>query len=172
MYQILRFEFDLTLPVLVLQWADSKLATVANPFKMALSSPKLGGYDYEFVEPPPDDLICLICTFVAKDPQQLTCCGKIYCQVCLEEQQKCSNRCAQCRKVGAASFEDQRSKSQPHKSLDYKIMIPKWLFLRYTYRLVNCRVYEEGVYGGGGGGGGQFLYRSHNVFSLTVQCVS
>ena len=120
---------------------------------MALSSPKLGGYDYEFVEPPPDDLICLICTFVAKDPQQLTCCGKIYCQVCLEEQQKCSNRCAQCRKVGAASFEDQRSKSQPHKSLDYKklIMKPKWLFLRYTYRLFNYRVYDPGgsLWGGG-----------------------
>ena len=79
---------------------------------MAVNTPKLGGYDCEFVETPPDDLICLICTFVAKNPQQLTCCGKVYCQVCLKEQQKRSNSCAQCRKEGAASFEDQRSTSR------------------------------------------------------------
>ena len=76
---------------------------------MASNIADLGGYDCNFVEQPSDDLICLICTFVAKDPQQLTCCGKIYCRACLVEHKKRSNVCPQCRESGT-SFEDKKSK--------------------------------------------------------------
>ena len=77
---------------------------------MASNTRKLGGYDLNFVEDPPDDLICLICTLMAKDPQQVTCCGKIFCRVCLTEHKKYSDACPQCRKVGGSDFMDQRSK--------------------------------------------------------------
>ena len=72
----------------------------------------VGGYVCEFVETPPDDLMCLICTFAAKDPHQLTCCGKICCQVCLEENKKSSmtNKCPQCRGDEVNSFADKMSK--------------------------------------------------------------
>ncbi len=39
------------------------------------------GYDYQFIEEPSDDLKCLICLCVARDPQQHGDggCGKIFC---------------------------------------------------------------------------------------------
>ncbi len=52
------------------------------------------GYDNNFTETPPDDLTCLICHNVARDPQQITCCGKLYCKACLQR----SNTCPTCKK--------------------------------------------------------------------------
>ena len=43
------------------------------------------GYDCKFVDAVPNSLICLICTFVAREPQQAICCGKIYCKRCLDD---------------------------------------------------------------------------------------
>ena len=71
----------------------------------------LGGYDTDiFVESPPDELLCLICTCVAKEPMQMSCCGKVYCKECLTELQKHSNKCPHCRKEGNG-FPDIRGKS-------------------------------------------------------------
>lgn len=36
-----------------------------------------------FVDQPPDDLLCKKCNHVAKNPQQLKCCGEFYCKSCL-----------------------------------------------------------------------------------------
>ena len=69
----------------------------------------LKGYDHQFVEPPPDDLLCLICLCVARDPQQINCCGKVLCKGCLEEHKKNSTVCPQCRK-DINNFADKRSK--------------------------------------------------------------
>ncbi|XP_003388778.1 PREDICTED: TNF receptor-associated factor 5-like [Amphimedon queenslandica] len=44
-----------------------------------------GGYSYNFVDSdPPDEYLCHICTLVARDPQQVTCCYNIYCKSCLD----------------------------------------------------------------------------------------
>ena len=67
------------------------------------------GYEHQFVDPPPDDLVCLICFSVARDPQQVNCCGKVLCRTCLEEHEEYSNLCPQCR-VDITSFPDKRSK--------------------------------------------------------------
>ena len=58
-----------------------------------------GGYDYEFVDPVPDDYTCPICTLVQRDAHQVTCCGKIYCKSCLEQLKKKANKfeCPNCR---------------------------------------------------------------------------
>ena len=40
-----------------------------------------GGYDYEFVGPLPDEYSCAICHMVQKKPHQVTCCGKIFCNM-------------------------------------------------------------------------------------------
>ena len=66
--------------------------------------------DHQFVDPPPDDLVCLICLSVARDPQQVNCCGKVLCRTCLQEHKRYSNICPQCR-VDITSFSDKRSKS-------------------------------------------------------------
>ena len=43
-----------------------------------------GGYDYNFVDgDPPSKYICTICTLVACDPQQVTCCYNTFCKSCL-----------------------------------------------------------------------------------------
>ena len=47
---------------------------------------EVGGYDYDFVESPADDLLCKICHFPARDPQQTNvCCGQTFCAVCLDQ---------------------------------------------------------------------------------------
>ena len=43
-----------------------------------------GGYDYEFVDPPPDTLICGICRFPSKKPQLSVCCGHTFCEHCID----------------------------------------------------------------------------------------
>ena len=67
------------------------------------------GYDCQFVDPAPDSLVCLICTSVARDPQQTVCCGKIYCKACLSDLKSSYKdaRCPQCRKM-INSFPDTR----------------------------------------------------------------
>ena len=76
---------------------------------MAASAEENKGYDHQFVEPPPDDLLCLICLCVARDPQQINCCGKVLCKGCLIEHRKHSDDCPQCREP-INSFPDKRSK--------------------------------------------------------------
>ena len=76
------------------------------------SAESLTGYDHQFVDPTPDDLLCLICLFVARDPKQVICCGKVYCKSCLEDHKIHSQTqkplCPQCRKE-FNSFDDKRS---------------------------------------------------------------
>ena len=62
------------------------------------ASAAIGGYRYTFIEAPPKELMCLICHLVARDPQQLLCCGKLCCNSCLQESKKHTDNCPQCRK--------------------------------------------------------------------------
>ena len=76
---------------------------------MASNTDGQKGYDYKFVEPAPDSLICLICTFVARNPQQSVCCGKIYCKYCLQELEIYSDKCPHCQS-DIKIFPDKKSK--------------------------------------------------------------
>ncbi len=73
------------------------------------------GYDHDWVEAPPDDLKCLICLCVARDPQQhpgdhSNDCGKIFCRECITESRKNSTKCPNCCKIlGKALFRDTKS---------------------------------------------------------------
>ncbi len=69
---------------------------------------EVGGYDNNFVDTSPDDLTCLICHSVARDPQQISCCAKLYCQTCLDHQTRESNTCPTCRQP-ISSFSDKLS---------------------------------------------------------------
>ena len=77
-----------------------------------------GGYDYEFVDPVPDECTCPICTLVQRDPQQVTCCGKIYCLSCLDILKGATEKfdCPSCRsslgKEGANFFPDKNTNSK------------------------------------------------------------
>lgn len=81
-----------------------------------------GGYECTFVDEPPDELVCQICSLVAQRPHQVSCCGRVFCKLCLEEYKKqrepCKFACPNCRQQGC-SFHDKRG-SQNIKCLKVK----------------------------------------------------
>ncbi len=76
-----------------------------------MANTSVGGYDLNWLEEPPDDLKCLICLEVAKDPYQhgSSLCGKVFCNGCITEYQKHKTTCPNCRK-DLSLFQDARSK--------------------------------------------------------------
>ena len=57
------------------------------------------GYKYQFVSPPPDDVICPLCLDIVEEPHQFTCCGQHICKKCGDKlkQQDTNSRCPMCR---------------------------------------------------------------------------
>ncbi|XP_011408344.1 PREDICTED: TNF receptor-associated factor 4-like [Amphimedon queenslandica] len=80
-----------------------------------------GGCRYTFTDgETSQEYQCHICTLVARDPQQVTCCGKIYCKSCLESSKKKRQKltCPDCNKqLTGKYFEDMRAE-QEIKSLE------------------------------------------------------
>ena len=105
------------------------------------------GYDHQFVDPIPDDLLCLICLSVARDPQQVTCCGKVYCNSCLEDHKSHSQTrirrplCPQCRKKFNI-FADKRSKYhlEAKRFWDYNIALLLSRVHNYYILLLLCMI--------------------------------
>ena len=59
-----------------------------------------GGYDYNFLNPPPDRLLCNICQFPCRDAQQTHECGHLYCKSCINKlmtSATVSHACPVCR---------------------------------------------------------------------------
>lgn len=44
-----------------------------------------GGYDFDFVDTPPDEVICLICQYPSREPYLSVCCGHIFCKSCFDK---------------------------------------------------------------------------------------
>ena len=56
----------------------------------------------------PNSCLCLICHSVTIDPQQVICCGKVYCKECLDRQRSYNSFCPNCRQC-SGSFPDKRA---------------------------------------------------------------
>ena len=67
--------------------ADNQLPTMAT-FK--------GGYNYEFVNPPPNYLECSICLLTLRDPHVISCCGNHFCHTCIGRIQGDPKPCPLC----------------------------------------------------------------------------
>ena len=91
---------------------------------------EVGGYDCDFVESPPDELVCKICHFPARDPRQTNeCCGQTFCAMCLGKYMDSkildNKQCPYCKTVPFTFMRDARTKRNvrdlkvycPHKSL-------------------------------------------------------
>ena len=77
-------------------------------------SPLTGGYDYKFVDSPPDRLICKICHLTSLDPYLSVCCGHTFCSSCLENAKKANVfSCPFCR--------DEKFITFPNKQVDREI---------------------------------------------------
>ncbi len=69
-----------------------------------------GGYELQFINEVPDTLHCLICTYTSRDPHQVNCCGKVFCNGCLTKLKGSGNRaCPNCRDRNWTSFPDKKS---------------------------------------------------------------
>ena len=70
----------------------------------------LSGYDYQFVDPPPDTLVCKICHCPSKEPHLSVCCGPAYIlQILSYERQECrrytaTDACPMCRSTNFQTF--------------------------------------------------------------------
>ena len=73
------------------------MATGATPTQ------EYGGYDeYDFVQPPPDRLLCQICKCPSRNPYMSLCCGHAFCKSCLDGQRQARSIdyvCPVCREV-------------------------------------------------------------------------
>ena len=55
-----------------------------------------GGFEYDFVTPPPDHLKCSICLLVLNDPHLTSCCGHHFCYSCITKALQRSSACPLC----------------------------------------------------------------------------
>ena len=63
----------------------------------------MSGYDHDFVEDPPNRLLCNICLLPCRDPYRSVCCGHAFCKSELEEG-GCS--CPKCRSKDFSTYVD------------------------------------------------------------------
>ena len=82
--------------------------------------PADGGYDYEFVTNPPDELICSICLSVLRDPNLTSCCGNHFCQSCISRIKNERNPCPLCQEQ------------------DYAVMLDKFFVRRVKGLKIKC----------------------------------
>ncbi len=67
------------------------------------------GYDCEFVEPPPEKYVqseCPVCLGIIREPHQVSCCGKRFCNACIRLIKETNKPCPLCNKKGFSSFAD------------------------------------------------------------------
>ena len=92
---------------------------------MAATTPTdIGGYDYTFVNTPPDRLVCRICDYVSRDPRMSECCGHNFCESCLENANKAASitkACPICRDDGFTTY---RNKQADREARNLEIACP------------------------------------------------
>lgn len=79
--------------------------------RMIKATPKyeLGGYDYHFVDPPPDTLVCKICHCPSKEPHLSVCCGHTFCKSCLTSAKNVADVCPMCRSTNLQTFPNKQN---------------------------------------------------------------
>ena len=79
---------------------------------MARTAGYAGGYDYEFVNAPPDRLVCKICHTPCRDAHLTGCCGAHFCRSCLQQVKKgrsVSSACPMCRAERFETFQNKEA---------------------------------------------------------------
>uniref|UniRef100_A0A1X7UCM8 RING-type domain-containing protein n=1 Tax=Amphimedon queenslandica TaxID=400682 RepID=A0A1X7UCM8_AMPQE len=74
----------------------------------ALSMAMFSKCDLSFVEEVPNqiDIECPICLNILADPHQVSCCGRNFCQSCIERIKDSDGSCPMCKEETYKSFED------------------------------------------------------------------
>ena len=80
-----------------------------------------GGYDCDFVEPPPDSLQCPVCLLTFRDPNLLSCCGHKGCASCIGRIKAAGHPCPICQQP----FDTMLDKHFQRKVLDLRVFCSK-----------------------------------------------
>jgi len=80
-------------------------------------------YEWEFVDPPPNEFDCPICRNVLSEPNLTTCCGSHFCEVCIEPIVREGKPCPECNERGFSAFLD---KSIRRKIFEFDVRCPMW----------------------------------------------
>ena len=67
------------------------------------------GYDYDFVKPPPEGLLCKICNLPARHPVQASCCGGTFCRKCVSNYQSSACPNTECKEENFEFVNDKRA---------------------------------------------------------------
>ena len=70
------------------------------------------GYDCDFIEEPPDALVCPVCLLPCREPHILSCCGKKACHFCIKKIQQDEQPCPLCRTPEFATMIDREVERQ------------------------------------------------------------
>ena len=81
----------------------------------------MGGYDSDFVDPPPDSLQCPVCLLPFRDPALLSCCGHKGCASCIGRIKAAGHPCPLCQQP----FETMLDKLYQRKVLDLRVFCSK-----------------------------------------------
>ena len=68
-----------------------------------------GGYEYDFIKNPPDELICKICHHPCREPYLSGCCGHNFCKSCVDATKRTTANCPLCRNAKFATFANKLS---------------------------------------------------------------
>ena len=80
----------------------------------------MGGYDCDFVDPPPDSLQCPVCLLPFRDPALLSCCGHKGCASCIGRIKAAGHPCPLCQQP----FDTMLDKQFQRKVLDLRVFCP------------------------------------------------
>ena len=80
-----------------------------------------GGYDFDFIEEPLEELNCSVCLLVLREPHLTSCCGNHFCQSCIEKINDGSQPCPLCKETPFTTF---LNKSLQRKVNELKIRCP------------------------------------------------
>ena len=80
-----------------------------------------GGYDFDFIEDPPEELNCSVCLLVLRDPHLTSCCGNHFCQSCIEKIKEGTSPCPLCKESSFSTF---LNKSFQRKVNELKVQCP------------------------------------------------
>lgn len=75
------------------------------------------GFHCTFVKQPPEVVQseCFLCQKIIREPHQVTCCGSVFCHVCIEPLKRRNKPCPKCKVKPFKSFEDKRLANTLHR---------------------------------------------------------
>ena len=77
------------------------------------------GYDYTFVDTPPDHTVCTICHLPSRNPHLSECCGHVFCKSCLDARASSCTNCPVCIGAKLVTFYSEKIDQEVKKSKVY-----------------------------------------------------